>query len=205
MPTVVDEPMVEQLADFVRGGGRLIAECAPGEYTSLGWRRPVVPGLVLADIFGAHEIETDAVGEVAVAMVGGASLVGAWQRESLRLDTASAIGHFPDGSVAACEAVYGAGTAVLIATYPSVAYARRPDAATRSAIESMLAPANSSPWASWAAPGPGLISRQLVLADGRHAVIAVNWTGSDQQLRATSGTESLYVQARTGRLLVLDS
>lgn len=221
MPTVADEPMADRLAEFVRGGGRLVAECAPGEYTSLGRRRPVVPGLGLAEVFGAYEVETDAVDEIAVAMVDGTSMTGAWQRESLRLETASAVGHFSDGSVAACEAAYGTGTAVWIASYPSIAYGRRPDAATRSAIRTLLAPTVASPLASWAAPGPGLTSRQFASADGRDAVIAVNWTGLVQRIRTVApiaawhdgvswkaasrdGANGTDVPPRAGRLLVFD-
>jgi beta-galactosidase GanA len=222
MPTVVDEPMAERLADFARAGGRLVTECAPGEYASLGRRRSVVPGLGLAEIFGAHEVETDAVDDIAIAMVGGNSLTGAWQRESLSLDTATAIGYFPDGSIAVCEAAYGAGTAVWIATYPSIAYARRPDTATRTAIESLLAPAAAERLASWATSAPGLISRQFALADGRNAVVAVNWTSLVQELRApapiaawhdglswkrsaSGGADVLDVPPRAGRLLIFDT
>ncbi|MDQ1495602.1 MAG: beta-galactosidase [Actinomycetota bacterium] len=219
MPSVATESTIERLTGYVDAGGRLIAECAPGEYTALGRRRPEVPAGWLAAVFGVHEVETDASGDVAVTLANGTALIGAWQRESLVVDAANVIGYFPDGSAAVTESAYGAGSAVLIATYPSVAYAREPDAATRSAIASLLSPAHRTPVAKWADTGPGLISREVILANGRPGVIAVNWTTSDQTLllraRMTaahdgtawspadvSATDTFDVPARSGRLLV---
>jgi beta-galactosidase len=221
MPSVATESTIERLTGYVDAGGRLIAECAPGEYTALGRRRPEVPAGWLAEVFGVHEVETDATGDVAVTLANGTALIGAWQRESLVVDTANVIGHFPDGSVAVTESAYGAGSAVLIATYPSVAYAREPHAGTRSAIASLLSPAHRTPVATWADTGPGLISREVVLANGRRGSIAVNWTTSDQTLRLgarmtavhdgtawssadVSATGGFTVPARTGRLLVFE-
>ena len=220
MPSVATDPMSQQLAAFVAAGGRVIAECAPGEYDSLGNRRPVVPGGALAELFGVHQIETDASDETAVTMVGGASMIGAWQRESLRVETATPLGHFDDGSPAVTESTFGTGSAVLIGTYPSVAYARRPHRDTRVALANLLAPAAVRPFASWATPAPGLISRGSVLADGRRAVIAVNWTTQDHVLEtaapveqwhdglswaqpASRDTAQLIVPTRAGRFLVL--
>ncbi|MDQ1511749.1 MAG: beta-galactosidase, partial [Actinomycetota bacterium] len=218
MPSVATDPMSEQLAAFVAAGGRLIAECAPGEYDSLGKRRPVVPGGALAKVFGVSQIETDAADEIAVAIVGGMSLIGGWQRESLRVETATAVGHFADGSPAVTESRFGDGVAILIGTYPSIAYARRVHRDTGGAVANLLAPAAVPPFASWAQPGPGLVSREFVLADGHRAVIAVNWTTKAQPLVAVAALaqwhdglawteppdgERLLVPARAGRFVIL--
>ncbi|HTC68969.1 MAG TPA: beta-galactosidase, partial [Acidothermaceae bacterium] len=215
MPSVATEAMAHQLAAFVGRGGQLIAESAPGEYDALGRRRPVVPETTLARIFGVHQIETDAVDECAITIAGGTSLIGAWQRESLRIDGASVIGHFADGS----PAVTRSGNALLIATYPSVAYARRPHFDTRAAIANMLTPSANRRHASWVRLTPGLLSRAFALADGRVGVIAVNWTTDDQVIETAApitawhdarswvpAVESeLVVPARAGRFLILDA
>ena len=217
MPSVATDAMSHQLAAFVGRGGQLIAESAPGEYDALGRRRPVVPGVTLAELFGVRQIESDAVAECEVTIVGGTSLVGAWQRESLHIDNATVVGHFADGSPAVTSS--GVGNATLIATYPSVAYARRPHVDTRAAIAAMLGPTAVTRYASWAQPTPGLLSRHFALADGRHGVIAVNWTTDDQLIEAVvpisawhdarswvaAGSDRVVVPARAGRFLILET
>jgi beta-galactosidase GanA len=222
MPSVATESTIDRLASYVDAGGRLIAECAPGEYDALGRRRPQVPAGLLAAVFGVHEVETDATGDVAVTLANGTALVGAWQRESLVVEAAQVIGHFSDGSAAVTESAYGAGSAVLIATYPSVAYARQPHAGTRAAIASLLLPVPRVPIAAWANVVPGLISREFALADGRRGLIAVNWTSNDQNLRLGASLVASHdgtawsaadlnaaggftVAPRSGRLLIFET
>jgi beta-galactosidase GanA len=209
MPTVADAGLDAALTRFVGAGGRLVAEAAPGEYTPLGWRRPVVPGGALADLFGVRQIDADvAAAEIAV---GEGRLRGAWQREDLDLLDAEVLGTFTDtGSPAVTRRSAGAGSATLIGTYPSLAYAAKPDPATRAAVTDLLGAAPAG-LAEWDTPQPGLIRRSARLTDGRHAVVLVNWTFDDQPGRTTvpmspltggPAATAFTVPRRSGLLLV---
>jgi hypothetical protein len=101
----------------------------------------------------------------------------------------------------------GRGSAVAIATYPSLHYHAHRTSHSRSAVRHLCARIWSRPPAS--EPVAGLITRPGTLADGRRATVAVNWTGSDQAvpLPATdpAGTQSherATAPARRGILLV---
>ncbi|GAA4439932.1 beta-galactosidase [Phytohabitans houttuyneae] len=171
MPATSIGALAAALAGFVARGGRLVAEAAPGEYDEHGARRPSVPGAGLDALFGVRQVDADIVDTVTLP----SGLSGRWQRETLKLDGAECVEAFPDGT----PAVTRRGTAVLIATYPSLAYAARPDAPSRAALVELIgAPARELVWAD---PGPGRYSRARVRPDGRRVIVAVNWTGTPQK------------------------
>lgn len=181
MPSVASTGLANVIEDFVRGGGRLLAEAGAGEYDSRGARRASVPPEALASVFGVSEIETTTVaGRVPLSLDGGGSMIVAWQTESLRLRGADALGFFADGSPAVTRQDHGRGEAFLIAGYPSVAYAGEADAATAQSIGALIAPDAHSVWLE---VGPGLVSREALATGGRRLVFAMNWTSAPAQLR----------------------
>jgi beta-galactosidase len=186
MPSVATEQLAARLGEFVTGGGRLVAEAAPGEYTALGYRRPTVPGAGMDAMFGVRERESDVVDELAMSFADGGTLEGGWQREELELHGASALGWFSDGGVAITTHDVGRGTAILIGSNPSIGYhrTRSPEVLAAYAQLTLAGPRNR--WA-WTDQRPGLVSRSATTASGGRAVFAINWT--DQVARATSDLE----------------
>jgi beta-galactosidase len=213
MPSVADRPMADALTAFVDGGGTLVAESAPGEYRPDGSRRTTVPGCGLDQLFGVRQVESDALpsAEPPIRLVDGGSLRGSWQRESLTLLDAEPVGYFADGQIAVTSRPAGSGRAVLVASYPSVGYAGNPDQPTREAVAGLLG-APAAGLLSWSAPGPGLVSRDVRLADGRRAVFAINWSTRDEPASCAApvttlpapgpATHHVVVPARTGVLLI---
>jgi beta-galactosidase GanA len=188
MPAVSDAPLHAALTAFVEAGGRLLAEAAPGEYTPSGRRRPAVPGGALGDLFGVRQVDADAVTSAAITLADGGELRGNWQRETLDAVDAVVLGTFTDsGSAAVTRRVsnVGTGSATLIGSYPSLAYAAEPAPATRAAVVGLLGAdhANTARLATWDAPQPGLINRNARLADGRRAAFFINWTSDEQACR----------------------
>lgn len=210
MPAVSDERLDAALKAFTDAGGRLVAEAAPGEYTPTGRRRPIVPGGGLAELFGVRQVDADIVSGSVIAL-GSRRLRGEWQRETLDPVDAEVLGTFTGtGSPAVTRRFSGAGSATLIATYASLAYAAEPEAETRTAVAGLL-DATPTGLATWDSPGPGLIHRGARLADGRQAVVLVNWTHDDRTCHTSVAMTPLVegpeataftVPRRSGLLLV---
>jgi beta-galactosidase len=213
MPATAGPRLAAALDAFVRRGGTLVAEAAPGEYDHRGARRPRVPGAGLDELFGVHQVEADACDDVALHLGDGEILPGRWQRDHLRLTTAAAVASFADGAPGITRHQAGAGQAILVATYPSLAYAARRDPAGRRGLMSLLGAPRAHRMLTWHDPQPGLISRPLRLAGDRRAVIAVNWTTTDHKARcdrpvlplsgqATSPDVTVTVPARSGQIFI---
>ncbi|MDX6228381.1 MAG: beta-galactosidase, partial [Frankiales bacterium] len=172
MPSVGSAAMGEQLRKFVDGGGRLVAEAAPGEYSGLGYRSPTVPGSGMDTLFGVLERESDVVDDLSISLEGGASLEGGWQREEIDLRGASALGWFSDGAVAVTAHRLGRGAAVLIGSNPSISYHRTHSPEARAAYAQILTLGGSLATWTWTDPRPGLVSRSATTPSHGRAVFA---------------------------------
>jgi hypothetical protein len=127
MPLMASQKVAAALTEFVRCGGNLVAEAAPGLHREHGWTSATVPGHGMKHLFGVEEIDSDHRESVEIPLADGKSIEGDWLVERLRLLGAEVMAAFPDGTPAVVRNRFGDGTATLIATYPSLAYeARRP-------------------------------------------------------------------------------
>lgn len=211
MPAVSDELVAEALAAFVHGGGRLVAESGPGEYGPTGRRRTTVPGGTLIELFGAREVETTSMTPEAVTFPDGA-LDFAWQLAELAPDDATVLARFATGQPAATVAERGAGSAVLLAGFASVAAAGGTSPHTAGALRALLGVESGG-------GGDGLVTRRATSATGARLTFLLNWrredasvpVGADARIvapgdegpsesRATGGR--VTVPARSGVLVI---
>jgi hypothetical protein len=183
---VAPDAVMTALAAWVSAGGRLVAEASPGEYAPTGHRRPTVPPAAFDGLFGARERETTTSGGDAIETEWG-RLASGWQKELLDAADATVIGTFGDGSPGITSNSHGDGTAVLVASYPSVDYARSRDAASRAVIVALLGD-RPEPGTRWAHQRPGLLTRRATASDGSSLVFAINWTDAAARLVAPAGT-----------------
>lgn len=182
MPSVASDVLAKRLAEFVAEGGTLVSEATPGEYTELGFRRPSVPAGPLARAFGVEEVESTTVADGTRILLedgsaAGPSIGAHWLRSLVRPTDARTLAEFPDGSPAVTTNQHGAGTAVLVGSFPSLS----PDHASGEALVLLLGGSRSA--TPWAEPRPGLVSRRAVTADGGDLVFAINWTHEEAPLR----------------------
>jgi beta-galactosidase len=189
MPTVASDALSAELRRFVGAGGVLVSEASPGEYDELGRRRATVPGAGLAEVFGLVQHETT-IDDARISLSDGGELEGAWQRESLRIESAEPVGHFRDGTPGMTSHAFGSGTAVLVATYPSLAYHLERSRSSREAIVGLLGAARSDD-AGWVEPSPGLVSRRSTNARGQTILFAINWTREPADFVASPGASRL--------------
>ncbi|TDV43119.1 beta-galactosidase [Actinophytocola oryzae] len=199
MPAVADEAVMRTLASFVRAGGRLVAEAGPGEYAPTGHRRPRVPDEAFDGIFGVRERETTVAEPGATIATASGDLRAAWQQELLAPAGADVLGTFAAGDPAITENRVGTGTAVLVATYPSIAYQREPDASSRRIVASLVAPPVHE--VRWAEQRPGLLTRRATAADGAGLVFALNWTDAPAALVVPATAKVLHGRVDEGGLV----
>jgi hypothetical protein len=132
MPLMASHAVADALTEFVRRGGTLVAEAAPALHLEHGWTSPTVPGQGMNHLFGVEEIESDHCERVEIALSDRNSVEGDWLVERLRVLDAEVVAAFKDGTPAIVRNRFGKGVAMLIATYPSLAYdARRPSGTGR--------------------------------------------------------------------------
>ena len=183
-PVVATDRLIGRLDGWVRAGGRLIAESAPGEYDERGWHRGGVGLDAVNDLFGATTVETDAATSAIEVETMGAVLRGAWQQERLTVSTAETIGHLVTGGVGATANACGRGTAIRLVTNPSLAYNADQDGPTREAVVRLLGAKSEGSTLSWTEPRPGLMRRTHDLPGGRILTFALNWTSEPGSVRA---------------------
>jgi len=116
----------------------LVAEASPGAYVEHGRFAARVPSQGLSDVFGAEVVDSDTSDAIEIDL-GEARVRGAWAFDQLRPQEASVIGRFSDGSTAVVENRFGRGRAVLIASYPSLAYETTRDVQTGAWIAETIA------------------------------------------------------------------
>jgi beta-galactosidase len=187
MPSVASEELVSALTSFVSGGGTLVAEAGPGEYTQTGHRRATVPSGELGRVFGRVQVETSTPSGGEGIALGASRMSVAWQVESSRLEGAEIVGTFADGGPAVSSHDYGTGVGVLISSYPSLAYNAKPDGGTARSVVELLGGDVDPPTVGWGAVAPGLVTRRARTADGRQLIFALNWTGASALLTRIDG------------------
>jgi beta-galactosidase len=128
------------LREFVRAGGRLVAEARAGWNSEAGRASEIIPGMGLHEVFGAREasVETVPAGRAVVVFEDGLRVPGRWFREVLAPLGGRVAARFEDGSPAAVEAAYGKGKALLVGSYPAAAYHSAPSEDARRWFVSLL-------------------------------------------------------------------
>ncbi len=130
-PIHLTKAHADRLIAWVRAGGRLILEGAPGYFGDRGHVSPSQPGLGFAALCGVKESEVEFMPDLGDRIridYKGKKLAGGLFLQSYELDGAAQVARYEDGRLAMAEHSYGKGKVLLIGTYPSEGYFRVPDA-----------------------------------------------------------------------------
>ncbi len=118
-PLALSRATAARLVQWVRGGGTLVSEAAPGYFDEHGVVRERTPGGSLLELFGVTEEHTEFMPDLwsEVVLEGELSGTGDLVRQSYRVaeDTA-VLARYGDGAVGATVRGVGAGRAVLLGT-----------------------------------------------------------------------------------------
>ncbi|HEY8548934.1 MAG TPA: beta-galactosidase trimerization domain-containing protein, partial [Vicinamibacterales bacterium] len=178
-PLMLPEATAKILAEYVRGGGTLVAEARLAWNNERGYASERIPGLGLWEVMGCREtaIETAPGGRTTLRWTGndlpglspGAVLPGRWYKETLEplSSTARIVAEFEDGSPAAVMSTHGKGRTLMLGSYLSGAYQSKPTPEAERFFAGLLQ------WAGITLPievkGSPLEARHL--ESGNHAVL----------------------------------
>jgi beta-galactosidase len=147
-PLMMPAAAAAELREYVRGGGALVAEARAGWNDERGHAADTIPGLGLAEVMGAREIDVQTVDKGKAALVAeeglpglakGDVLPGRWYEESLEpAPGARVVARFASGAPAAVASTFGKGKTLMLGSYASAAYVTQPEEAGRRFFEGLL-------------------------------------------------------------------
>jgi len=169
----------ERISAWVAAGGTLISEGCPAYFGELGRAGTKQPNYGLDAVFGAEEERSEWMPDILQDLSfswNGKRFRGGVYRQTYRPRGGRVVGRYADGSPAAIEHAYGAGKTLLIGSFPSAAYERRPAADNRALFADLLDWAGVEPHAT--VSRPGVQARLSAHPDGHLALWIVNPTSA---------------------------
>ena len=134
-PVMLSKNVVEGVERFIRNGGTVVAEARLAWNDERGFSSDEVPGMGLAEVFGAREKVIRPVEKPELILEAGAGLPGcapgtraaaaAFEEELEPLPGARVLARFADGAPAVVENSYGKGKAILVGSFLAVAFERQ--------------------------------------------------------------------------------
>jgi len=124
-PVMLKRETAARLHRFVRNGGTLICEGFPAYFGDGGHVGEVQPNYGFDQLFGCRQAAVEFDPDLSENMeleVQGHKIYGRYFRQDYAPTTGQAVGHYPDGGVAAVENRSGAGRTLLIGTFPGAGY-----------------------------------------------------------------------------------
>ena len=133
-PLMIPAASATALANYVRGGGTLVAEARLGWTNEHGYASPAIPGMGLDEVMGCREtaVQTGEHGRTTLEWLGGElpgfpageKLAGRWFEETLAPlgPRAHVVARFPGGAAAAVISTYGQGRTLMLGSYIGGAY-----------------------------------------------------------------------------------
>ncbi|MBZ5566187.1 MAG: beta-galactosidase, partial [Acidobacteriia bacterium] len=139
-PVMLSREAAQGVARYIEQGGSVVAEARLAWNDERGFSSDEVPGMGLAEVFGAREKVIRPVEKAAISLESGANLPGltsgttatgeAFEEDLEPLRNARVLGRFADGEPAIVENAYGRGHAILVGTFLGLACQRQQAPAT---------------------------------------------------------------------------
>ena len=147
-PVMLRQETVTRLRSFVEQGGTLVSEGLPAYFGDHGHVGTVQPNYGLDEVFGAHESYVQFTPDISndlMLEVKGANIYGRFFRQDYQLHGGNAVGHYPNGAVAAVEHQFGQGRTLLLGSFPGAGYYLHHAAATKDLFATLPAMAGVAP------------------------------------------------------------
>jgi beta-galactosidase len=140
-PVMLSRSVAEGVQRFIENGGTVVAEARLAWNDERGFSSAEVPGMGLAEIFGAREkvirplekpeIVLEANAELPGCAPGTRAVATAFEEELEPLPGSRVLARFADGAPAIVENSYGKGKAILVGSFLAVAFQRQHDEAAK--------------------------------------------------------------------------
>ncbi len=148
-PVMMHPETVEKLKAYVRGGGTFICEGLPAYFGEHGRVGTVQPNYGLDELFGARESSIEFLADIHEDLkmeVDGNAIFGRYFFQTYEpKGSGRAVGHYPDGSVAAVANKTGKGQTMLMGSFPGSGYSKHHAAETRTLFAGFLKSAGITP------------------------------------------------------------
>lgn len=146
-PVMLSREAAQGVARYIEQGGSVVAEARLAWNDERGFSSDEVPGMGLAEVFGAREKVIRPVEKAAISLESGANLPGltsgttatgeAFEEDLEPLRNARVLGRFADGEPAIVENAYGRGHAILVGTFLGLACQRQQAPATEELVRAL--------------------------------------------------------------------
>ena len=201
-PVMMSQPHVRALAEYVRGGGTLLAEARCGWVDEKGASSPVVPGGGLDQVFGCRElelvplaktgvVEIEAADEAFPLLKPGDKLDSLFFEESLDVfgKASRVVAAFADGRPAVVAAPFGKGKAIIAGSFFASAYHHFKNPNNGKFFAGLADWLGISPAVRVSASAPGaLVEARLLEGEGYALLFAFN--RGDQPVTAKFGVKT---------------
>jgi len=149
-PLMLPAKAAEALAEYVRGGGALVAEARAGWNDERGRAAETIPGLGLAEVMGCREAAVQTVAKGQARLVSSdeglpglrseEALPGRWFEEELEPTSPASrvVARLASGAPAAVASTHGNGRTLMLGSYVSAGYVSRPEETTRRFYAALL-------------------------------------------------------------------
>lgn len=191
-PVMLSRDVADGVKRYVEAGGTAVAEARLAWNDARGFASDVIPGAGLAEVFAARESVIKPADKVQFLTETSAALPGipthtaisgeAFEEELEPLNGGTILARFGDGSPAVVKHSEGKGTAILVGSFPALAYYREHDANVKRFFLSLAQAAGVSPEVEVSAPGASEVEvRRLVGAD-QQLILVFNHAGTSADI-----------------------
>ena len=143
-PVMISKPVIEGVVRYIQNGGTVVAEARLAWNDERGFSSDEIPGMGLAQVFGAREKVIRPLEKPEIVLEPNAGILGlapgtravaeAFEEELEPMPGALVLGRFADGAPAIVENTYGKGKAILVGSFLAMACQRQQKEATKQVL-----------------------------------------------------------------------
>ena len=192
-PVMLSQEVAAGVKRYVEAGGTAVAEARLAWNDARGFASDVIPGAGLSQVFGARESVIKPAEKVQFVAEASAALPGipthtaisgdAFEEELEPLGGSTVLARFADGSPAVVKNRDGKGSAVLIGSFPALAYYHEHEANIKRFFLSLAQGAGVSAEVSVSGAGTFQVEVRRLVGDGEQLVLVFNHASSPADLK----------------------
>ncbi len=191
-PVMLSRDVADGVKRYVQSGGTAVAEARLAWNDARGFASDVIPGAGLAEVFGARESVIRPADKVQFLTEASSALPGvpphtaisgeAFEEELEPLSGGTILARFSDGSPAVVKKGEGKGSAVLIGSFPALAYYREHDANIQHFFLSLAQAAGVSPEVKVSGSGTSQVEIRRLVGPGKQVILVFNHASNSADL-----------------------
>jgi beta-galactosidase GanA len=188
---MLSRDVAEGVARYIENGGTAVAEARLAWNDERGFASEIVPGFGLDAVFGAREKLIRPAEKVKILLEASSGLPGLKPQEAVAAEAfeedlqpeahARVLARFADGEPAMVENRYGKGKAILVGSFPALAYQRQHEASTKRLLLALARSAGVSPEVEVSGPGTSQVEVRRLVSERQQFVFVFNHAAGGAQ------------------------